>query len=127
MCNNRKTIETTKKDFELFKKEFLKWINFFGLLNWRLFFYHEKTDEDSFAIITCETENRVAGVTLNKIFPAEDYFPENIKMVAFHEVCELLLSDISDLAKSRFINETDIDTEIHRIIRTLENTVFKIH
>jgi len=47
-----------------------------------------------------------------------------IKRVAFHEVCELLLASLGWMAKERF-NSDEVDEKIHEIIRRLENTIFK--
>jgi len=44
---------------------------------------------------------------------------------AFHEVMELFLAKLKILALSRSATEQEIVEEIHSIIRTLENVVFK--
>jgi hypothetical protein len=48
-----------------------------------------------------------------------------IDKVAFHEVCEALLSEVQQLMTYRFISKKDIPNAIHRIIRILENTIFE--
>ena len=42
------TRNTTVKEFELFKTECLKWIDYFGLKDWKIDFLHEDT-KDAFA------------------------------------------------------------------------------
>jgi len=50
---------------------------------------------------------------------------KEIRRCAFHEVCELLLGNLRDIAGSRFILEREIDEQVHIIIRTLENVIFE--
>lgn len=50
-----------------------------------------------------------------------------ISKVAFHEVMELLLAELTGflIHKDRYISYSQITTETHNIIRTLENTIHK--
>jgi hypothetical protein len=50
---------------------------------------------------------------------------ERIRLVAFHEVLEALLSGLVQVAESRYITESMVPNAIHAIIRTMENTVLK--
>jgi len=54
----------------------------------------------------------------------EETSKEKIQKVAFHEVMEALLSELVQVAESRYIMESMVPNAIHSIIRTLENTVF---
>lgn len=51
---------------------------------------------------------------------------EEIDKVAFHETIEILLSELQAVARERFIVDRDIVSATHRIIRRLENSVFKL-
>ena len=46
----------------------------------------------------------------------------NIRKCGYHEATELLLSKINDLVRSRNVTDRQIEEEIHRLIRILENT-----
>lgn len=116
-------IKTTNSDFETYRKEIQRLIDIFGLKGWHLFFRHESLN-DSFAEIRYNMSARNAVFVLNTEFDTIDYSEDQIKRSAFHEVCELLLARISNLAKFRYTTEEEIDEEIHNIIRILENTVF---
>ncbi len=96
-------VKTTKKDFKLFKRECRKWINFFGLKQWEVLYFHEP----------CENDSRAKYYT-------------NISSIAFHEVVEgMLFANITFMLTARGYSKSEIDEVIHPIIRTLENTVFK--
>ena len=47
-----------------------------------------------------------------------------MKISAFHEVCEIMLFPLRYLGECRFLTETEIDPEVHRLIRTFENVIF---
>ena len=125
MDDDKKMNKTTKKHFELFQKECNKWIEYFGLKQWRVFYEHDYVD-DAYGSINAHHPGKVVTITLSKSW--EETKPNNkyIKRTAFHEICELLISPLERLAKSRFgVLEEEIQEEIHNIIRTLENTVWK--
>jgi hypothetical protein len=47
-------------------------------------------------------------------------------MIAFHECCEILLAELEDVARERFLlSEDSIVNARHKIINRLENSVFK--
>ena len=118
-------MRTTAKHFEIFKKECERWQKAFGLLNWEFNFYHSKEDERSIATTECDNDNRVAFITLNTGLEDVEITNYEIKKSAFHEVMEVLLYSIRYIAEERYVNECEIDTEIHNIIRTLEHVVFE--
>lgn len=46
-----------------------------------------------------------------------------IRRIAFHEVCEGLLSELQQLSRSRFILEREIAAATHRVIRRMESCI----
>lgn len=115
---------TTTEDFNIFQLEAVKWLGYFGLKGWRIFWKHEKLDAD-FAQVRYNILARNAVFVLNTEFDTCDYSEDQIRSSAFHEVCELLLVRLSDMGKMRFITEVEIDEEVHNLIRIFENTIFK--
>lgn len=117
--------QTTADDYEVFKKEFVRWQGRFGLVGWETFFEHDNV-EDYRAEIAYNCIGRSVTVTLSKTWKNFTVAPTevDIRKVAFHEACELLLGRIKVLARERFLQPSEIDEEIHAIIRTLENAVF---
>ena len=116
--------KTTKADFTDFKDECDRWIAYFGLLDWEVCYTHDGDSDDARATCYPDYEGRIAILTLGTKWTMK---PENneVKMIAFHEVCELLLSPLSLAADSRYTTKDTIIAAIHSIIRRLENTMFK--
>jgi hypothetical protein len=116
--------KTNDKDFKIFEKEVRKWQKRFGLTDWDLKIYHEEfLIENALAMCECEHLSRAAKITLNikwSIPPIK----KDIKRYAFHEVCELLLARINDLAYDRFVCADNIEEEKHTIIRRMENGIW---
>ena len=112
----------TPKDFEVFKAESEKWIKTFGLIDWEVNYDYD-LDGDCRASCQADYVNRI---TINSISLEWAYKPKvaEIKRMAFHEVCELLLSPMRLVAEARFINEDELETARHSVIRVLENTIF---
>jgi len=120
-------VKTTKKDFEVFKKECKKWIDIFELNNWEIMFIHSKR-ADNRAWINPSTDPRLVKIALGAEWinlEPDTISVNDIKRVAFHEICELLLEPLGYLAECRFITETEIEPARHDIIGKLENTIFK--
>jgi hypothetical protein len=125
---NKKSNHTTRQHFDVFKAECKKWLDYFGLKGWQIDYLHDKA-EGNRACVGWKITGRVATITLAtewedwRSVPITD---DEIRRVAFHEVCELLLSRMTMMAKNKIANHEDaVDEESHVIIRTLENVVFK--
>jgi len=113
-------MKTTQKDFELFVSECKKWIIFWGISEYRIEFYHEKIDGSR-----AQTKDYGHTMACDIIFSKELCSTEidKIKKAAFHEVCEVMLMKIRDMADTDH-SFSVVNQEIHSIIRRLENTVF---
>jgi hypothetical protein len=115
--------QLTEKQVKYFIAEVQKWCRFFSIAD-----YEVKIDDggdcDNYADCTANVSNRYAIISVTKEWPNE---PTNkqISRTAFHEVCELLLMELGTLAETRFVSETSLEIARHRIIRTLENVVWK--
>jgi len=120
-------MKTTHKQFEMFKKECQKWINRFGIFGWRFYYVHENYDDDvpkiAYVFWPREIEDRVFTIGLSAELTS-DITDNDIRRSAFHEVMEALLYRIQFLAKARTTFDSDINEEIHHLIRTLETAVF---
>ena len=112
-------IELTEKDLEIYKAEFLFWVDIFGLLGWSFYFKLEEIG-DKYGDILYNIIGRVATVRLNKKFEKELYSIEQVKQTAFHECCELFLGRLVSLAEYRYTTADEIEEETHNIIRTME-------
>lgn len=115
--------KTTKKQFEIFKKECKRWITFFGLTEWRIYYYHEDIG-DNFGERRADISAMNASIVLNTNFPDEEISKQDIKKTAFHEICELMLSEESACLQA-ILSQSEVSRINHTIIRRLENSVFK--
>ncbi len=117
--------KTTKRHFELFKKECTKWIVIFGLVGWEIAYKHIKLT----GVLACceaDIEGRWATISLADDWGDHDSLnDEEVKVTAFHEVCELLLWRLRHLGTDRYIRMGEMMEEIHAVIRTLENVIYR--
>jgi hypothetical protein len=118
-------MRTTKKDFQMFKKECEVWIERFGLLDWDVHFFHDDLPEGMYAGTSGWYKPKNAEISLNTNVSKDYYSPKCIKETAFHEVCELLLMELRIIAQTRYIQEEDIDHACHGIIQRLLNGVYR--
>lgn len=117
--------ETTQEHFNIFKEESKKWIDWFELNDWRVVFKHEKLD-GSLAECWYKSVGRVASLILNTEWAdQEPVCEETVRKTAFHEVVELWLADMSNIAASRAFSEDDLMKTTHRLVRLLENKLWK--
>jgi len=118
--------KTTKRQFEIFKKECDKWVGRFGLTGWEIVYKHEHItgDECSLGQNAWHCDGRWSVITLEKDWESE-LNDEKVKRVAFHEACELLFARTRKLACSRNMDEDELDEEMHNVIRILENVLWK--
>lgn len=116
-------METKKKHFKFFKKRCRHWLEHFGLNRYEVYFEHKKCN--NVAEIYYNIAGGIATIRLNTnpvgISPSRG----ELDKTAFHEVLELLLARLNVLAKCRYVCESEIDTEIHTIIRTFESAYSK--
>ena len=117
---------TTKKHFEVFRKEVNKWVLNFGLLDWDIVVEHGGVEADNAAECSYNIQAKSAIIRLSKNFTWEVGFTlQDIREAAFHEVCELLLCQFGYLAENRYITQEQIGTARHSIIARLLNCVFR--
>ena len=124
-------MKTTKKHFLIFKKECKKWIDYFGLKNWDIRIVLDEIENRkngiTLAIVNNNFHSRSSIITLNKTLNKEFLEKKELKCCAFHEIWEIILYPLAYLAEARFITNSEVEPEIHNIIRTLENTIFEEH
>lgn len=116
-----------EKRVELFKKCVRRYIEIFGLRDYEVFIDEQL---NSNVRASCSWHDMNDGAQQLSIFYSKQWIEDEkrnnkeIDKVAFHEVCEGLLSEINNLCYERFIQEREVRTAIHRIIRRLENMYF---
>jgi len=118
-------MKTTKKDFEIFKKEVKKWQDILGLQGWEIVCVHGGTDKENRAEYLTHITGRICTIYLADDWDgiADNKCDRAIKQTAFHEVVELSLQDLRNYAQY-YINEDLVDEATHKIVRMLENVLF---
>lgn len=125
MADEPKNI-TTDEHFEIFKTECRKWVNILGLMGWEIFYSHKPVKESSRANASYHVMGRIATLNLEPVWKDSDVSSDDeIRRIAFHEVCEVLMARIAIIGKDRYISESEIDEEVHNVIRTLENVLWE--
>ena len=117
---------TTKKHFEVFKKEVMKWVKAYSLLDWNITIEHiELADNGNSAECAYNIIGKSATIRLNKYFTDTEHFTtQEIKEAAAHEVFELLLCHFGHLAECRYTTDKEIEIARHGIIARLINYHF---
>lgn len=94
-----------------------------GLMEWELFVIVDEMD-DYRGTCSWQTTAKMAHITIDSEFLVDEgTTDDDLRKVAFHEICELLLGEFDDNLK-RFYSEEFIEDMTHRVIRRLENFVF---
>jgi len=119
--NINKKFKLKDKHFNIFVDEFNYWANKYSLNNWE-FCFNFGTDYDTRAYIYRDHVSRICLIFLNNEWEGTKPTERNIRLVAYHEATEMLLSKINDLASSRSVSKDELEEAIHVVIRTLENT-----
>ena len=112
--------KTTKAEFRRFKETAEDLIQRMGFHDYHVTILHEDLGDDRGGEIRFNTSGRWAGIYLNTQRPSENFTPEG---TARHEVAHLLTAHLFDLAKSRYLNEEEIDMEQEIIARRLEKVL----
>lgn len=118
--------KTTKADFELFKKECLRWKDILGLHGFEFNFNHNGEDRGDFSYCAVNSTNRTVMLELCIKWPGKKYIKTDahIKMSAFHEVCHVFLDLLGSVARYRYISQHEVEEAEHAIIRTLETVLY---
>ena len=114
--------EMTNDDFEIFKEEAERWITALGLKDWNISIKMDNA-EDACSECLVNRTSHAACLVLNR-YQQEELTQKQIREYAFHEVLEVLLSDLEYLAMDCLLSEEKkvlLEVERHRIIRRLES------
>ena len=115
-------MKTTKKDFEVFKRECEYWVKKLQLDDMEIHYWHENpTNERADASTSIDTVGRRADIRFSvDNFDPNEFSLKYIKDVARHEMLHILLDGLNDVAHSRFILRDQITQATEVIIRKLE-------
>lgn len=117
----QKTYKTTSEHFKIFQEECSYWIEYFGIIDHRIGFYHiDDSNSYGYCCVNKDRSDRCAGLYLSTDFGINEPTEFQVRKTAFHELCELMFLKISDsLPVDRQANL------VHEMIRRFENTIFR--
>ncbi len=119
--------KTSKDHYKLFKKEGRKWQGILNLKDWYIDYEHDLILEDHEACATMDLNAKAATLTLSTEWIGE-VSEKTIRMAAFHEICEVLLCQLSMLSNERFnVSAEQIVEANHSIIQILLNVLFPMY
>lgn len=122
-------VKFSKEDFDLFKSECLWWINRFGLNDWEISFIFGVPEArcDSLACTGNNYMSMRATIYFNSTCDSDDMLAMNkeklIRMCAFHEVFEIVLSPLEHLALQRDWDSEAYESERHRILHRVRKAI----
>ena len=112
--------------FKYFTERVKHWTNHFGLLNWDVNVHEDEDEFDGVLASTfCNISNKRADIYLVMDWNGSEMTKHDLDKTAFHEVLEVMLAEIRQLAGRRDIRFEEIDGAIHSIIRILTATIFE--
>ncbi len=112
---------TNKKDFDLFKKEAIKWIPQLGLSNWRIEVEHLDAEDSGRAQYEILVNEMVATIKLGIDWQDDKKSNIRIKRLAFHELVHVRLARIEGMLAARGYSDEEISNALHEVIYTFEN------
>ena len=119
-------MKITQTHFKVYKKEFIKWVDFWGLTD-MIYDFHLEPLEFSYSQVEYLHTAKRCAVFLNNEIPDDEFngktINEFMKILAFHECAECLLSGIRTIASERNFDPNELDREAHSIINRLQNAV----
>jgi len=115
----------TEADFQAFVAEVRRCVELLGLKEWRVDFDFCAVADESYATCGWNVESRSSLFRLTaRPFPVvrNKTTREMALESARHEACELLLSELNDMAKE-VMSETMVNAAVHTVVRRLEKVL----
>ena len=116
-------MKTTKKHFELFKKECFKWRGIFNLDGVNLEFSHTEIS-GGFACSTYDYDGYVAHIELGLTIDCDrKTVAVEIDRLARHEMTHVLTGDVAHLLEQRYITQEQGERAIEKLVCDLTHII----
>ena len=115
-------MKKTNDDFLQFQKIFKDYQVKFGLTGYQVYFKYESL-EHSFANITINQFDKVVTVRLNSKPDKKTEPFRDIKKSAQHEALHLLIYNMEDLARARYIQEWIVNEAAEELVNKLAGLI----
>ena len=118
-----KEYKVDRKGFNYFRQRCMHWAKILSISHFEFFFQFGDTPDDVRADIGIDLVGKICTIRLNSEWTSP-VTKVQLDRVAFHEILELLLADLAFYA---YISASRglVEEVTHKIIRSLENYVFK--
>lgn len=118
-------IATTAEHFELFRAACAKYLQLFGITEWKVY-YGLDAAPDCFADTILNTQDSVATIRLTAQWNVT-YWPltaETLDQNARHEVIHVLIGSLTGAAYSRWVaSEGQVDRVVERTVHQIEHVL----
>jgi len=113
------------KKIDVFVKECNRWQRYFSLGNWMFEYTNDKDEPAVCGSTDASVRDKHALINLNSALGIK-FDIRRVKETAFHEVCEVLLTPLRQMALGQYpANEHTVDEACHEIIQRLTNTIYR--
>lgn len=121
---------TIKEKSKLFEDYIKKYMDYFGMVDYQINF---DSVDDTGCRAKCQW-HYMSGSQMFTFCWSTNWLKDkktdekDIKRTAFHEVLEAMFSKLRDYSENidKVVTEREIDCEIHRVIRTMENKILHL-
>jgi hypothetical protein len=118
-------IRTTKAQFQQFKRDFMRYVKLYGLIEWRFDIVHADCG-NAYSTVNANSPGKVVTVCFNTVWCDRSGLPltrASIRATARHEANEMLVSDICDLIETPFKTRDQVEATRHALVRRLDNII----
>lgn len=119
--------KTTDDDFASFREFVHFWQAELGLIDWKIYVFHQKPDPGAFATTCTSPVSRAASIRLALSWPDRPVDDNNLKECALHEVMHVVTADLRSEAYARFTLEEDLDVAEHALVIRLTHYISDLH
>lgn len=117
-------MRTTKAHYKFFDAQVQSWVNYFGLSSsWKVFTQHSDLQSNALAETACDYPSKTATIFLSKDWEDNEITKKELDETAFHEVCEIILDLLDNMAKISCKHDA-VDVARHTVIQTLIAAIF---
>jgi hypothetical protein len=121
-------MKLTLEQFDFFKKRVRHWQKYWGLTEWDIGIYlvplgDSHLDGDEIVSTIVNVEGGVVSMYCCKDWQDDDITQDIINRTAFHEVGEVLMSEVEDIGDARYVRKGELRTAVHKVLNRIEYAI----
>ena len=117
-----KEFKTNQTHFLYFKNCCKKWLAYFGLHDYDVFFFNQYWQEKNFSTARINDASRTISINLEKLWGPNPITKRQLNRTACHEVIEILLARLANMASDAW-DDTNVQRETHIVINRVMNAI----